>query len=93
VFKFEWNEVKARDNARKHNVTFEEGSSVFHDLLLVTFPDDEHSITEDQFISLGRSERGRILLVVHTDRGNAIRLISCRKATAAEQQTYEQHNS
>lgn len=89
-FLFEWDEAKSRANARKHKVTFEEAISVFTDPSLVTFPDTEHSEIEDRSISIGRSERGRILLVVHTDREDAIRLISCRKATAAERATYEQ---
>jgi uncharacterized protein len=89
-FVFEWDEVKARQNARRHRVTFEEAVSIFSDPYLVTFPDDEHSDIEDRFISIGQSDRGRVLLVVHTDRGDAIRLISCRKATAAERTTYEQ---
>jgi hypothetical protein len=88
-FLFEWNEAKARANARKHKVTFEEAVSVFTDSFLVTFPDEEHSESEERLISIGRSERGRILLVIHTDRGDAIRLISCRKATRAERRTYE----
>jgi uncharacterized protein len=89
-FIFEWDEVKARRNARRHKVTFAEAVTVFSDPYLVTFPDEEHSDVEERFISIGRSDRGRILLVVHTDRGDAIRLISCRKATAAERTTYEQ---
>ena len=89
-FVFEWDQVKARTNARKHKVTFEEAVSVFSDPLLVTFPDEEHSDVEERFISIGRSERGRILLVVHTNFGDAIRLISCRKATAGERKSYEQ---
>jgi uncharacterized protein len=89
-FHFEWDEVKARHNVRRHRVTFEEAVSVFSDPYLVTFPDDEHSAVEERFISIGQSDRGRILLVVHTDRSDAIRLISCRKVTAAERRTYEQ---
>lgn len=90
-FLFEWDAVKARENVRKHKVTFEEAVSVFIDPFLLTFPDEEHfTCFEERFISIGRSERGRVLLVVHTDRGDAIRLISCRKATATERKTYEQ---
>jgi uncharacterized DUF497 family protein len=89
-FVFEWDEVKAQHNARRHRITFEEAVSIFSDPYLVTFSDEGHSDVEDRFISIGRSDRGRILLVVHTDRGDAIRLISCRKVTAAERTTYEQ---
>ncbi|MEO7911839.1 MAG: BrnT family toxin, partial [Roseiflexaceae bacterium] len=58
-FIFEWDEVKAQDNARKHRVTFTEAISVFSDPYLVTFPDDDHSNIEDRYISIGLSERGR----------------------------------
>ena len=89
-FIFEWDEAKARRNARKHKVTFEEAVSIFSDVLLVTYPDEDHSEDEERFISIGQSERGRLLLVVHTDRGDAIRLISCRMATPGERKMYEQ---
>ena len=59
-FIFEWDEVKARENARKHRVTFVEAVSVFTDPYLVTFPDDAHIDVEERFISIGQSERGRI---------------------------------
>jgi uncharacterized protein len=90
AFLFEWDKTKAQTNVRKHKVTFEEGVSIFMDPMLITFQDEEYVEIEERFISIGRSERGRVLLVVHTDRGDAIRLISCRKATAAERKTYEQ---
>ncbi len=89
-FVFAWNEAKARINARKHRVTFEETVSVFSDPYLLTFADLEHSDVEERLISIGRSERGRVLLVVHVDHGDTIRLISSRKATATERITYEQ---
>jgi hypothetical protein len=89
-FSFEWDEVKAQHNAHKHRVTFEEAVSIFSDPYLVTFLDDDHSDVEERLISIGQSDRGRILLVIHTERGDAVRLISCRKATVAERIIYEQ---
>ena len=86
----EWDEKKARSNVAKHAITFAEAATIFLDPFLITFPDDFHSDIEERFISIGRSERQRILLVVHTDRGTAIRIISARKATAKERMTYEQ---
>ena len=88
-FVFEWDAMKAQANLNKHRVSFEEAVSIFSDPLLVTYFDDEHSRHEDRYISIGRSERDRVLLVVHTDRGDAIRLISCRVATIREQKSYE----
>ena len=87
---FEWDEAKALVNVTKHGITFEEALTIFTDPALVTYPDDNHSLTEDRYISIGRSTRRRVLLAVHTDRGLAIRIISCRKATKGEQRTYDQ---
>ena len=86
----EWDEEKARSNIAKHTITFTEAATIFLDPFLMTFPDDFHSDIEERFVSIGRSERHRILLVVHTDRGTALRIISARKATAKERITYEQ---
>ena len=89
TFIFEWHEAKARLNAQKHRVTFEEAVTVFSDPGLLTFPDRLHSASEERFISIGRSEPGRVLLVVHTERGDRIRIISSRKATSTERNHYE----
>ena len=83
---FEWDAIKARTNLNKHKVSFEESKTLFNDPLLVTFPDEHHSTTEERLISIGTSAHRRILLVVHTDRRETvdnviIRIISCRKAT------------
>ena len=92
---FEWDEKKAKANLKKHKVSFEEAKTVFNDPLLITFPDEEHSEAEDRYISIGTSAPNKVLLVIHTERETAedtlmIRLISCRKATASEQKTYEE---
>lgn len=86
----EWDPVKARINLRKHGVTFEEASTVFTDPLSSTIFDPLHSATEDRFIIIGQSTRRRLLVVVHTDRGNTIRIISARVANAHERKTYEE---
>ena len=93
-FIFEWDVYKAQSNVRRHGVSFEEAKTVFNDPLLLTYPDDFHSVTEDRLISIGYSGRQRLLLVVHTERDQdnelLIRIISSRKATAAERRTYEE---
>lgn len=93
-FVFEWDVSKAQSNFRKHGISFEEAKTVFADPFLLTYPDDFHSETEDRLISIGHSGRQRILLVVHTERDQdnelLIRIISSRKATAAERETYEE---
>jgi len=93
---FEWDAKKARINIEKHKISFEEACTVFHDMLLLTFPDEPHSETEDRFISIGMSERERILLVVYTEHDERddriiIRIVSCRKATLSERKIYEEH--
>lgn len=91
---FEWDARKARTNESQHKVSFEEAKTLFADPFLVTFPDEYHSDTEDRYISIGCSARGRILLVVHTERGAeedvVIRITSCRKATPSERRAYEE---
>jgi uncharacterized protein len=87
---FEWDDAKARQNLAKHKISFEEAETVFADPFLITYPDDIHSTYEDRFISIGQSIRGRVLLVIHTDQDDRIRIISSRKATAAEKDVYDQ---
>lgn len=92
---FEWDADKARNNLRKHKVSFEEGKTVFNDPFLITFPDEYHSEREERYISVGLSVTNKILLVVHTEREEnkdtiVIRIINCRKATASERRTYEE---
>jgi uncharacterized protein len=91
---FEWDANKARSNLNKHKVGFEEAKTLFNDPFLITFPDEYHSKHEERYISIGRSARGRTLLVVHTehreDDSLTVRLISCRKATLSERRTYEE---
>ena len=87
---FEWDEEKEKLNIRKHGISFEEAVSVFEDSFSLTIYDPLHSIDEDRFIDLGYSSKGRLLVVIYTERGNRIRLISCRKATNQEKISYEQ---
>jgi uncharacterized protein len=86
---FEWDEVKAKANLRKHKVSFHEGKTVFNESFLMTFPDPEHSAREERYINIGMSSKGKILVVIHTERQRSIRLLSSRKATANERKVYE----
>jgi len=86
----EWDPAKARTNLKKHGVSFQEASSVFDDLLFITFLDMEHSLDEERYITLGLSQRNRLLLVAHTDREETIRIISARTATRNERKFYEE---
>jgi uncharacterized protein len=87
--RFEWNRKKALLNIRKHGIAFEEASSIFGDSLSLTIPDTFHSIGEDRFITIGTSAKGKILVVVHTERHDVIRIISARKAANSERKQYE----
>ena len=86
---FEWDDEKAVSNLKKHDVSFEEGATIFNDPRIATIPDPDHSKDEERFISIGVSVQNRLLVVVHTEREERIRLISCRKATSGERKYYE----
>jgi hypothetical protein len=87
---FEWDEKKAEQNIKKHRIAFEDAATVFGDPLSLTIGDPLHSTAERRFVTMGFSLRGRLLVVVHTDRSNRIRIISARKATARERKIYEE---
>jgi uncharacterized protein len=85
----EWDPAKAAANLFKHGVSFEEAASVFGDRLATTVPDPDHSLTEERFLTTGLSLAGRVLIVWHTERDDATRLIGAREATRSERRTYE----
>ncbi len=87
---FEWDNIKANENLKKHGVSFEEAQSVFFDDNAVQFWDDKHSEYEERFLMLGMSNKIRIFLVVHCYREgeSTIRIISARKATRNEKIEY-----
>lgn len=91
-FRFEWDKEKAEENIEKHGLSFEEAITVFGDPYSLTIHDPDHSIGEDRYVDLGESVSGKILVVVYTERGENIRVISCREATASEQSQYEQRS-
>lgn len=88
----EWDPEKARTNRRKHNVTFEEAATVFTDPLSATIPDPLHSEMEERFVIIGQSIQQRLLVVVHTDQEDKIRIISARLAMIHERKTYEEES-
>jgi uncharacterized DUF497 family protein len=89
---FEWDPGKARQNRRKHRVSFQEAATVFGDPLAVTYPDPDHSTSEHRFITVGMSSAGRLLIVAHVDRDEDIRIISVRQTTQRERKHYEEKN-
>ena len=88
---FEWNAAKAALNLAKHGVSFEEAATLFGDPLSVTIFDPAHSQSEKRFIILGCSHLDKLLVVVHTERGDNIRIISARLASRRERKCYEEN--
>ena len=89
MFKFEWDNKKATSNLQKHGVSFDEAVSVFGDAMALTFSDTDNSEIEDRSRTYGMSNAARLLVVIHTERRNGIRIISARKATRYEKGIYE----
>jgi uncharacterized protein len=87
---FEWDEGKAKANLKKHRIGFDEATTVFADPASITIHDHDRSADGQRFIDIGSSEKDRALVVVYTERGSNIRLVSCRKATPSERKLYEE---
>ena len=90
---FDWDPGKAEKNWRDHRVSFSEAVSVFLDPLSVTDHDPDHSLDENRYIIVGRSENDRLLMVAHVDRNHAVRIISARALTPRERRQYEEGTS
>jgi uncharacterized DUF497 family protein len=87
---FEWDPDKAAQNLRKHKVSFNEAATAFGDLISTTASDPDHSTGEHRYITVGLSNRGRLLIVAHAERRDRIRIIGARKLTRTEKQAYEE---
>lgn len=88
--KFSWDAQKAKQNSKKHKVSFEEASTVFFDERAIEFFDPDHLKDEDSFLMLGVGWRLRILVVSYCFKkeGSEIRIISARRATKKEEKVY-----
>ena len=90
---FEWDLGKARENERKHGITFEEAATAFADWDAVIYDDVDHSDREGRFIIIGISARERMLLTVYAIREEeTVRIISSRPANRDEKLRYEEEN-
>ena len=87
--RLEWDSDKAEANRRKHRVSFDEATTVFLDPLSATFPDPDHSVGERRFITVGMSSKARLLVVAHSERATAVRIINARPAGARERKRHE----
>ena len=84
-----WNRKKAEANLREHGVSFAEAATVLTDEYALT-REDQDSIGEQRFVSLGMSVTGALLVVVYTHREPDIyRLISSWKANKPQRNQYE----
>lgn len=88
---FEWDLRKARSNLAKHGVGFDEATTIFGDPFSLTIPDPEHSSAEERYITMGTAFNAKLIVVVHTDRGDNIRIISARRASRRERKCYEEN--
>ena len=88
--RFGWNAEKAAINLSKHGVSFEEASTIFGDPLSVTAIDPNHPDDESRFVIIGQSFEGSLIVVVHSELEDSIRIISVRPATRREREVYEQ---
>ena len=88
--KIEWDPKKATANLKKHRVSFEEAATALSDPMAATAADPDHSLDEDRYVTFGLSERGRLLVVAHTEKGKTIRIISARIASKGERELYEE---
>lgn len=88
--RFEWDDQKARENLKKHGVTFGEATEVFYDPHALEVEDPKHSVDEERFSIIGYSTR-RLLFVVFAERhGDVVRIISARRPTPSERKAYEE---
>jgi uncharacterized DUF497 family protein len=88
-YNFDWDPAKARENLRKHGISFERAAQVFLDPSAISIYDEEHSDEEDRWVTLAKDKNETLLVVIHTfrelDSGHcSIRLISARRATRRE---------
>ena len=86
ALQFEWDEDKNKININKHGISFKMASRVFYDEHRLVFPDIQHSTNEERQITIGFVKD--VLMVVHTMRGERVRIISARPATKAERERY-----
>ncbi len=86
----DWDEGKNDANKRKHAISFEEAATVFYDPLGITINDPDHSVSEQRFLTIGETDRRRLVVVAYTERAGKIRIISARKPTRRERKNDEE---
>jgi uncharacterized protein len=94
-YNLEWDPIKARENVRKHYLSFERAAEVLLDPLAISIVDEEHSEGEERWVTLGRDRQGTVLILIHTFAEISadecgVRIISARKAARHEVRQYEE---
>ena len=97
-YTFEWDPIKAKENLRKHKVSFERAAEVFRDSMALSIFDEEHSEREERWVTIGKDSHESVLVLIHTFSKLAveectIRIISARKANRTETRQYEEIKS
>ena len=87
---FDWDPAKNDANLNKHGINFDEARHIFEGPIL-TRVDDREDYGENRHISLGALSPDAVLVVIHTERGDKIRLISARNANRRERKVYYDH--
>jgi len=90
---FEWHKAKAKDNFRRHGVSFDLAVTVFQDPFAIERLDDREDHGEERFLMIGMAEGKVLLFVAYTERDERIRIISARRATQYEQDDYFRQNA
>jgi len=95
-YTFEWDPIKAKENLRKRRISFDRATEVILDPLTVSISDEEHSEDEERWVSIGKDQRGSVMVLIHTFLEVAveecrIRIISARKANKRETRQYEEN--
>ena len=81
---------KIQSERAKTRPHFHEGATVFGDPLAITFPDPDHSVDEERYLTFGLSRLNRLVVISHTQRGGKTRIISARLMTRRERRIYEE---
>ena len=94
-YTFEWDPIKARENLKKHRISFDRAAEIILDPPTVSIPDEEHSEDEERWVSIGKDRRGSVLILIHTflevsAEECRIRIISARRANKRETMQYEE---
>jgi hypothetical protein len=90
AYEFEWDQLKADSNLRKHGISFYEAVTAFRDPFAVLMPDPSHSLAEERYLVLGRTDNDRLVVVAFAERPPHTRIISARLAVRREHRFYEE---